>query len=503
MQVIGATTTDEYRKHVETDAALERRFQQVAIDEPSVIDAIEILRGLKESFENHHSLAITDEAVIDAVKLSHRYVNDRFLPDKAIDVLDEACALKRVDAKTNKDELKKFQEGLAKIVKKKEQAVSNQDYELAANLRGEELEIMKKIEEEKRAKIPRSKREKITEKEIADVVSLMTGVPSQKLIQSEIDRLNNLEQVLTRRIIGQKEAVKAVSQAIRRSRAGIASHQRPIASFLFLGPTGVGKTELVRALAEEVYSDRDALIKIDMSEFMERHNTSRLVGAAAGYVGYEEGGQLTEAVRRKPYSIVLFDEIEKAHPDVFNLLLQILEDGILTDSKGRKVDFSNTVIVMTSNIGAEKLTETAAPIGFDLSNSEQDRAKKDFDSAKIEILADLKRALKPEFLNRVDKVIVFDALTHADIKEIVKLEIADLEKRLVELGIAIRLTDGALDLLAKQGYDPAYGARPIRRVVRDKVEDLITQLILDGKVKNGIGVVVKVQGDGFKVDIDA
>jgi len=503
VQVIGATTTDEYRKHVETDAALERRFQQVAIDEPSVIDAIEILRGLKESFENHHSLAITDEAVIDAVKLSHRYVNDRFLPDKAIDVLDEACALKRVDAKTNKDELKKFQEGLAKIVKKKEQAVSNQDYELAANLRGEELEIMKKIEEEKRAKIPRSKREKITEKEIADVVSLMTGVPSQKLIQSEIDRLNNLEQVLTRRIIGQKEAVKAVSQAIRRSRAGIASHQRPIASFLFLGPTGVGKTELVRALAEEVYSDRDALIKIDMSEFMERHNTSRLVGAAAGYVGYEEGGQLTEAVRRKPYSIVLFDEIEKAHPDVFNLLLQILEDGILTDSKGRKVDFSNTVIVMTSNIGAEKLTETAAPIGFDLSNSEQDRAKKDFDSAKIEILADLKRALKPEFLNRVDKVIVFDALTHADIKEIVKLEIADLEKRLVELGIAIRLTDGALDLLAKQGYDPAYGARPIRRVVRDKVEDLITQLILDGKVKNGIGVVVKVQGDGFKVDIDA
>jgi ATP-dependent Clp protease ATP-binding subunit ClpC len=492
VQVIGATTNDEYRKHVESDAALERRFQKVVINEPKEEEAVEILKGLRESFENHHNLMITDLAITDAVKLSKRYINDRFLPDKAIDVLDEACALKRVDAKTNLDELKKLQAKLATVVKKKEQAVSGQDYELAAELRGKEIELTKELNELKKARTPRSQRQKITEKEIADVISLMTGVPLAKLMKKDLERLKNLDKVLAKRIIGQEEAVTSVAQAIRRSRVGVASYNRPIASFLFLGPTGVGKTELVKALADEVYNDKEALIKIDMSEFMERHNTSRLVGATAGYVGYEEGGQLTEAVRRKPYSIVLFDEIEKAHRDVFNLLLQIMEDGQLTDAKGRKIDFTNTIIIMTSNIGADKLTQTAAPIGFSLTETEKDRAQKDFERAKEDIMADLKKAMKPEFLNRIDKVIVFDALTHDHIKEIVRLLVVQLEERLSEVNVKIVISDAALSLLAEKGYDPEYGARPARRVIRDQIEDEITQLLVDGRIAAGATVEVDV-----------
>jgi ATP-dependent Clp protease ATP-binding subunit ClpC len=500
VQVIGATTNDEYRKHIETDSALERRFQKVTVDEPSVEDSLEILKGIRKSLEDHHNLAINDKALEESVKLSKRYLHDRYLPDKAIDVLDEACSLKLVDRKTDKDELKTLQAKLSKIVKKKEQSVSNQDYEKAAELRSKELEASKAIEEYKRAKTPRSQREKITEKDIAHVISVMTGVPATKLLKEDMEKLRKLESVLQTRIVGQEEAVVQVAKAIRRSRTGIASQKRPIASFLFMGPTGVGKTELVRALAQEIYNDEDALIKIDMSEFMERHNASRLVGATAGYVGYEDGGQLTESVRRKPYSIILFDELEKAHSDVFNLLLQILEDGTLTDSKGRKVDFKNTIIVMTSNIGAERLTESAGPIGFDLSSTEKERAKKDFEAAKQDIMEDLKHRVSPEFLNRIDKVIVFDALEHEHIREIVKLQIADLEERLAELQLKIKLTDGALNLLAKLSYDPAYGARPARRVIREHIEDPVTDLILAHKIKSGDSIAVKKEKDSLKVE---
>lgn len=499
IQVVGATTTTEYRKNIEEDTALERRFQSIMVDEPSPDEAVQIMMGLRDSFEEHHNLMITDDAIKKSVDLSKRYITDRFLPDKAIDLLDEACALKRVTNPVNRDELKKAQQKLAKIIKRKEEAVSNQDYEKAAELRDKELEVMNEIEDLKNTKIPREKRVKVSEEDVARVIAKMTGIPATKLLSKDIEKLKNLEKTLHSRIIGQDEAVKEVAKAIRRSRAGISAHNRPIGSFIFLGPTGVGKTELVKALAEEVYDDEKALIKIDMSEFMERHNTSRLVGATAGYVGYEDGGQLTEAVRRKPYSVVLFDEIEKAHTDVFNLLLQILEDGVLTDSKGRKVDFSNTIIVMTSNIGAERLNKKAAPVGFDLSADELKKVKNDFDAAKEDIMDDLKKKFRPEFLNRVDRVIVFDALEHTEVKEIVKLEVDRLQRRLDDKSIKINLTEGALDNLANLSYDPEYGARPARRKIQDLVEDAITQMILDGKLKDGDTVSVVKDNGGVDV----
>jgi len=494
VQVIGATTTTEYRKNIEKDAALERRFQPVKVEETSIDDTTEILQGIRETFEDHHSLIITNKAIDAAVKLSKRYINDRYLPDKAIDLIDEAAAKKRIKSKKNSDKIKKLQKKLAAIIKKKEDSVSKQIYEKAAQLRNEELAILKQIEEQKYEKIPRSKREKVTEDNIADIVSSMTGVPVTKLMKDDISRLKKLEDSLHKRIVGQEEAVEAVSKAIRRSRAGFSDEKRPIGSFIFMGPTGVGKTELVKALAEEVFNDRNALIKIDMSEFMERHNTSRLVGATAGYVGYDDGGQLTEAVRTKPYSVVLFDEIEKAHPDVFNLLLQILEDGELTDAKGRKVDFRNTIIIMTSNIGAKKLTETAAPIGFSTSSSEIQKAEKNFEAMKKEILKDLKDHFRPEFLNRVDKTIIFHALTNKHIKEIVKLHLGYLRDRLGTKKIKISVTDGALDILSDASYDPKYGARPVRRAVQDLLEDPLTGKFLDGDFKEGDTVKVVKKG---------
>ncbi len=499
IQVIGATTTNEYRKHVETDPALERRFQHIMVAEPNEDETLLMLKGLRESFEDHHNLVISDQALESSILLSKRYIHDRFLPDKAIDLIDEACSNKRTQSKGNMDKVRKLQKELNKIIKTKEESVSNQDYEHAAELRNRELEIIKEIEAGKSVKIPREKRESIGEEDIARVVSNATGVPVTKLVKEDIEKLRLLKEFLEKRIVGQDEAISAVSKAIQRSRAGIADYRRPIGSFIFMGPTGVGKTELVKALAEEIFHDKDALIKIDMSEFMERHNTSRLIGATAGYVGYEDGGQLTEAVRRKPYSVILFDEIEKAHPDVFNLLLQILEDGELTDSKGRKVDFKNTIVVLTSNIGAKRLTEQAAPIGFNIDTDELKKAEQDYEKLKGDVLSELKNHFRPEFLNRIDKVVVFRPLKHTDIKEIVKMHIGYLQKRLNKKNITLDLTPGGLEILANLSYDPQYGARPVRRAVQEYVEDELTQKFLDGDFSEGDTVKIMKEGTVIKL----
>jgi len=495
IQVIGATTTNEYRQAIESDQALERRFQTIMVDEPSIEHAIEMLNGIRESFEDHHNLMITSEAIEAAVKLSSRYITERFLPDKAIDLIDEACALKRVTTPEHKSEIKEMQTKLSKLTKKKEQAVSAQDYEKAKKIRDEELKLSAEIEKLKTVKTPRKLRKKISSEDVAKMVHKITGVPVSKLVSSDLSKLKNLETILHEHIIGQEHAVKDISKAIRRSRAGISSSKRPIGSFLFLGPTGVGKTELVKTLASEIYNDPKALIKIDMSEFSEKHAASRLTGTTAGYVGYEEGGQLTEAVRRKPYSVVLFDEVEKAHPEFFNLLLQILEDGVLTDGKGKKVDFTNTIIVMTSNLGASKLTSKAGPIGFNLSDTEEKERMKDFDSTKEEIMSDVRKFFKPEFINRIDKVIVFDPLKHDDVKEIIKLLINQLQFRMNDRNIKINVSEKAISYLAEKGYDPEYGARPARRILQDKLEDEITELILDKKVSTGQTINI-----GFKAD---
>lgn len=485
VQVIGATTTAEYRKHIETDTALERRFQVVMVAEPSVEDTLEMLKGLKEGFEEHHSLLIDDEAIEASVRLSKRYVHDRFLPDKAIDLIDEASSLKRISAKGNIDVIRKLQQQLNEAIKSKEEAVSNQNYEYAAELRNKELEIMRAIDEAKTLKIPREKRDRVTEEDVARVVATMTGVPVMKLIKEDAENLLKLEETLHNSIIGQHDAVVSVAKAIRRSRTGVADPNRPIASFIFLGPTGVGKTELVKTLAKQVFNDKDALIKIDMSEFMERHNTSRLVGTTAGYVGYEDGGQLTEQVRRKPYAVILFDEIEKAHSEVFNLLLQILEDGVLTDGKGRKVDFKNTIIVMTSNIGADKLTEKAAPFGFNLRGGELEQAMSNFEAMEEDVQKELKMKFRPEFLNRIDKIVMFKPLSHEDVKKIVELNLRKLQERLKAKNITLRPEQSGLDVLSIKGYDPQYGARPVRRAIQTLVEDLLTQGFLDGQFADG------------------
>ena len=498
--MIGATTISEYRKHIETDAALERRFQPVKIDEPNEEDALKIMEGLREGFEEHHNLVITDEALKAAVYLSKRYIADRFLPDKAIDLVDEASSVRRIKSKVNTDKIRKLQKELSKIIKSKEESVAAQDYEHAAELRNRELELLNDIEASKIVKTPRDKREKVTEDDIARMVSQITGVPVTRLVKEDVMNLMKLEEALKKRIVGQDDAVIAVSKAIRRARAGFSDVNRPIGSFIFLGPTGVGKTELVKALAEEVFGDKNALIRIDMSEFMERHNTSRLVGATAGYVGYEEGGQLTEAIRRKPYSVVLFDEIEKAHPDVFNLLLQILEDGKLTDSKGRSVDFKNTIIVMTSNIGAKKLTDKAAPIGFNVSEKDLDKAEEKYNHAKETILEDLKEYFRPEFLNRIDKVIVFNALTHEMIKEIVKMQIGYLQTRIKDKHITLDLTADAMETLANVSYDRQFGARLVRRKVQELIEDPLTMRYLDGEYKEGSSL--KIVQKGESVDLE-
>jgi ATP-dependent Clp protease ATP-binding subunit ClpC len=492
LQVVGATTTDEYRT-IEKDRALERRFQSVAIEEPTVEDSIHILNGIRETFETFHQLEISQEAIDASVQLSKRYINDRFLPDKAIDVLDEAAAGKSLQQPDASPELKKLEDKLEKLIVKQQTAVKDQKYHLALRLKQEQQELkeqkqkmLEALDGDRRTPI------QISGDDIAEVISKMTGIPITKLLKSEVKRLSSLEQVLKKSVVGQDEAIKKIARAIRRSRVGIADSRRPIGSFLFLGPTGVGKTELVRTIANEVFNREDALIKIDMSEFMERHNVSRLTGATAGYVGYEEGGQLTEMVRRKPYSVVLFDEIEKAHPEFFHLLLQILEDGQLTDGQGKRVDFSNTIIVMTSNIGAEKLTKQAAKIGFQLED-EAKKEEKEYEEKCAEVIAELKDNLRPEFLNRIDHISIFNALNQQDIRKIVRIQIDNCARRLKEQGYHIAVDPKVINILAEEGFDPEYGARPVRRVIQERIEDEIAEHILKGIFKEGdtINVVKK------------
>ncbi len=484
LRVIGATTIDEYRT-VEKDRALERRFQSILVQEPRVPDAVQILHGLKKSFEDFHRLEITPEAIDAAVHLSKRYITERYLPDKAIDVLDEAAAGKSLQASETNPEIRKTEEKLEHLLKKQQDAVRDQKYHQALKLKQEQQNLREALEKMK-GNLDGDRRTPIviTEDDIAQVIGRMTGIPVTKLLKSEAKRLTNMEQVLKKHIVGQDEAIRKVARAIRRSRVGISDQRRPIGSFLFMGPTGVGKTELVRAIAAEVFNREDALIKIDMSEFMERHNVSRLIGATAGYVGYEEGGQLTESVRRKPYSVVLFDEVEKAHPEFFNVLLQILEDGVLTDGQGKQVDFTNTVIVMTSNIGADKLTKQAAKIGFQLADEARGEEAA-YEEKSQEVIQELKDNLRPEFLNRVDHIIVFNALNQQHIRRIVRMHLDKLTSRLKEQGYTLAIDPKAVNLLAEEGFDPEYGARPVRRTVQERIESEIAEHILKGIFRKG------------------
>lgn len=495
IQVVGATTIEEYRKQVEKEKALERRFQQVIVDEPSEEDAIKILEGLKDNLEEHHRLFIDKEAIVEAVKMSRRYVPDRRLPDKAIDLVDEAASLQAIQGKGNDQKIKQLQKRYTKAVKNKEAAVMSQNYEEASKYREEEIALAQEIQGAKTETLPDALKPRVGVENIMQVIAKMTGIPVTKLSKDEMEKLAVLKNELEKRVVGQPEAVEAVTKAIRRGRLGISAENRPVASLMFLGPTGVGKTEMVRVLADVVFDDPNAMIKIDSSEFMERHNVSRLVGATAGYVGYEEGGQLTEAVRRRPYSIVLFDEIEKAHPDFQNMLLQIFEDGYLTDAQGRRVDFTNTVIVLTSNVGASKLTEKAGKIGFDIDTEEKTRAERDYETMKTMVLGELKDHFRPEFLNRLDHVIVFQPLDRDAIKQIVKLQVGDLERRLQKKNLNIKLNKSALDVLADASYSPEFGARPARRAVREHLEDAITEAMLEGKVKEGDDLKAKANKD--------
>lgn len=487
-QVIGATTINEYRKYIEKDSALERRFQPVTVGEPSEEEAVEILKGLRDRYEAHHKVKITDEAIEAAVKLSSRYIADRFLPDKAIDLIDEASSKVRLKAYTAPDSVQELENRTKELEKEKASAVNEQDFERAAKIRDEEKELRAKLEEEK--KIWQEKNEhtngEVTTEDIAQIVSGWTGIPVVQLTQEESERLLKLEEILHERIVGQDEAVTSVSKAIRRGRVGLKDPKRPVGSFIFLGPTGVGKTELCKALAAAMFGDENAMIRFDMSEYMEKHTVSKLIGSPPGYVGFDEGGQLTEAVRRKPYSVILFDEIEKAHPDVFNMLLQILEDGRLTDSQGRHVDFRNTVIIMTSNVGARMITEEQKSLGFyGGDNSESNTSEK----IKESVMGELKNTFKPEFLNRVDDIIVFNRLTDKDIQQIAVRMLKTLEERLAALDIKISFSDNAVKAIADAGFDPVYGARPLRRAIQSKIEDSISEKMLEGKIKSEATVV--------------
>lgn len=489
LRSIGATTLDEYQKYFEKDKALERRFQTVMVDEPDTASSISILRGLKERYENHHQVRIKDEAIIAAVELSNRYISDRFLPDKAIDVMDEAASKVRMKVFTAPPDVKDLETRLADVRKEKEAAVTGQNYEEAAKLRDEEKKLVDEIEAKQQA---RSKEDEeklvVTEDDIAAVVSQWSGVPVAKIAEEESQRLLRLEDELHERVVGQDEAVVAVSKAVRRARAGLKDPKRPIGSFLFLGPTGVGKTELARALAANLFGDENAMIRLDMSEYMEKHTVSRLVGAPPGYVGYDEGGQLTDAVRRKPYSVILFDEVEKAHPDFFNILLQVLDDGRLTDNQGRTVDFRNTVIIMTSNLGSNFLKEDSAAMGFLAAKNKEDakkNAESSFAEAKKNTLDAVKRHFRPEFLNRIDEMVVFHPLTGEDLGKIVNILLKDVTKRLAERNLTLEVSPEALDVLVKEGSDFAYGARPLKRAIQRLVEDPISDLILKGDAPEG------------------
>jgi len=491
LQIVGATTIDEYRKNIEKDAALERRLQPIMVEEPTVDDTIKILQGLRDKYEAHHKVKITDEALEAAAELSSRYINDRFLPDKAIDLIDEAASKIRVNAYVQPSELKSLEEKLEELQQEKEEAINTQNYEKAASIRDQERKIKEDISNNKMKweKERHSSNMVVGYDEIADIVSDWTGVPVSRMTTEESERLLNLENLLHQKVIGQDQAVDAVANAVRRARVGLKDPNKPIGSFIFVGPTGVGKTYLAKSLADAMFGDEDAMIRIDMSEYMEKHSISRLIGSPPGYVGYDEGGQLTEAIRRKPYSVILFDEIEKAHPDVFNILLQILDDGRLTDGQGRMVDFKNTIIIMTSNVGAETIKKQET-IGF---STKEDEGLSDYENMKEKVLDELKRTFKPEFLNRVDDVIVFRQLSMNDLKQIVDTMLKDVNKRIKQNNINLEFTTKAKDYLAKEGFDPTYGARPLKRAIQKHVEDSLSELMLKGEVKAGDTVVASVE----------
>lgn len=492
LQVIGATTIDEYRKNIEKDAALERRFQPVMVGEPTEEEAIEILKGLRDKYEAHHKVKITDEAIESAVKMSTRYIADRFLPDKAIDLIDEAASVVRLNAQTIPPNLKAMEEEIKRLEQEKQAAVKSQDFESAASFRDKQTELKNLLDSEKDKWKNASYHDvkSVSVDEIAAVVSGWTGIPVSQLTKEESQRLLNMEQILHERIVGQDRAVSSIARAIRRGRVGLKNPNRPIGSFIFLGPTGVGKTELCKTLAEAMFGDESAIIKLDMSEYMEKHTVSKLIGSPPGYVGFDEGGQLTEKIRRKPYSVVLFDEIEKAHPDVFNMLLQILEDGVLTDSQGRAVSFKNAIIILTSNVGASKITDKKQSLGF----GESDDADKDIEDL---VMPELKRTFKPEFLNRLDEIIVFNQLQKEDIEEIARRMLKSLINRVKDMDIDLNVTDSAISALAEAGFDKDYGARPLRRAIQSRIEDKLSELILDGTIKQGESCTVDYDNNEF------
>lgn len=484
-QVIGATTINEYRKYIEKDAALERRFQPVKVGEPTPEQAVQILKGLRDSYEAHHKVKITDEAINAAVTLSSRYIADRYLPDKAIDLIDEGASKVRLASLTSPDNVKELEDEIADYEKEKASAINEQDFERAARLRDEQKELQTKLDDAKKKWQEQQKGNsgEVTAEDIAKIVSEWTGIPVVQLTKEESERLLNMENVLHERVIGQSEAVTAIAKAIRRGRVGLKDPKRPVGSFIFLGPTGVGKTELCKALAEAMFGDENAMLRLDMSEYMEKHTVSKLIGSPPGYVGFEEGGQLTEKVRRKPYSVVLFDEIEKAHPDVFNMLLQILEDGRLTDSQGRTVDFKNTIIIMTSNVGARLITEKQSSLGFNSENENAEESEKK--DIKELVTGELRKVFRPEFLNRVDDIIVFNKLNKDEIKQIAVKMLKTLENRLDKMNIKISFTDNAISEIADKGFDENYGARPLRRAIQNEIEDPLSEQMLEGKVKDG------------------
>lgn len=499
LQIIGATTIEEYRKHIEKDAALERRFQPVMVDEPSQEEAIEILKGIKDKYEAHHKVKITDEAIESAVKLSTRYIGDRYLPDKAIDLIDEAASRVRLRSYTAPSDLKELEDKKKSVEAEKLSAVNAQEFERAAALRDEERKLDNEIKDKKENwhDMAGKSHDEVTPADIADIVSSWTGVPVTQLSTEESDRLLHMEDELHRRIVGQDEAVEAVSRAIRRGRVGLKDPKKPIGSFIFLGPTGVGKTELCKALAAAMFGDENAMIRLDMSEYMEKHTVSRLIGSPPGYVGYDEGGQLTEKVRRKPYSVVLFDEIEKAHPDVFNMLLQILDDGVLTDGQGRRVDFKNCIIIMTSNVGAKLISQKQKAFGFAAGAKELEQNEKEIKDA---VMGELRNTFRPEFLNRVDDIIVFQRLTKENIKEIASRLLAVLQKRVEDMGIEVTFSDEAVSKIADAGFDDVYGARPLKRAIQSRIEDALSEEMLKGNVKKGGKYICNVKDDKFVFD---
>ena len=508
VQIVGATTLNEYRKYIEKDSALERRFQPITVNEPSIDDSIEILKGLRDKYEAHHNVNITDEAIEAAVKLSSRYINDRFLPDKAIDLIDEASSKVRLKTYIEPDKIKKLEEEIEKLSKEKEEAIAVQDFEKAAELRDKEHKEREKLDEEKNSwkdsniKSVRN----ITAEDVAEVISSGTGIPVQRINEDENEKLKNLTRILNKRVIGQKEAIEAVSKAIKRGRVGLKDPNRPIGSFMFIGPTGVGKTELSKALAESLFGDENSIIRVDMSEYMESHSTSKMIGSPPGYIGFDEGGGLTEKIRRKPYSIILFDEIEKAHSDVLNMLLQILDDGRLTDSHGRTVDFKNCVIIMTSNIGARLITDKKT-LGF--SSNENNEREKEYKNIKREVISELKKELRPEFINRIDEIIVFHKLTEGELSQIIDIMFEQIKSRISVRNIKIEIDKTAKNLIIKKGTDINYGARPLRRAIQNMIEDRLAEEILEGNLKSGdsakitakdneIQIKVKIKKDNLK-----